>query len=130
MRYESCYEKYRSYFSKELVEAFAENGLTFQHILEYADDQCEDRSCHHHLFWTYEGNRKYGTHGSLPVNPSKQQDVPFVKQCHGCMCLLGLITDLPSPEDIANAFGINRQGVRWHLNNALKKVRSELQINP
>jgi len=131
MGYESCHEKYRSYFSPELKEAFIENGLSLPYILEFAEEQCDDRSCKYHLFYVREdGKRQYGKDGVLLVNLDKQQEVPFVKQCHGCMCLLGLITDLPSPEDIANAFGLNRRGVSWHLNNALKKARSELQINP
>ncbi len=131
MGYESCYEKYKSYFSLELKEAFIENELSLPYILEFTEEQCDDRSCKHHIFYTGEnGKHGYGNAGVLPIRVDKQKDISFVGQCHGCMCLLGLITDLPSPEDIANAFGLNRQGVRWHLNNALKKVRSELQINP
>ncbi len=131
MGYESCDEKYKSYFSPELKEIFIENGLSLPYILEFTEEQCDDRSCKHHIFYTGECNRNgYGDAGVLPIRVDKQQDVPFVKQCPGCMCLLGLITDLPGPEDIARAFGLHRWGVRCHLNNALEKVRKELQINP
>jgi len=131
MGYESCHEKYKSYFSPELKEIFIENSLTLPYILEFAEEQCDDTTCKHHIFYANEdGQRRYGENGTLSVNPDKQQDVPFVKQCHGCMCLLNLIEILPSPIDIANAFGLNRKGVGKHLNSALRKVRKKLQINP
>ena len=120
MGQESCAVTYSNLFSPELKEIFRENKLNIPYILEFleSDDvMCEDTECTHHVFhkcMDFEANN---------IGITTKVDVPWVKKCHRCMCLLGLVGELITLQDIADAMGVSKQAILKHESAALIKLK-------
>ena len=120
MGQESCAVTYSNLFSPELKEIFRENKLSIPYILEFleSDDvMCEDTECTHHVFhkcMDFEANN---------IGTPTKVDVPWVKECHRCMCLLGLVGELITLQDIADANGVTKQAILRHESAALDKLQ-------
>lgn len=109
---ESCAQRYSHLFSENLKELFKEHDVPIPYILELIDEFCPDQSCSHHLF-----SVKIGHHQSN--NP----EAPIAKKCHGCACLLGLLTESAPLEEIGNVYSIDRQTVHVTEQKAFKKMK-------
>jgi len=120
---ESCAVTYSALFSPELKEIFRENGLSIPYILEFleADDvMCEDTECSHHVFY---GMEFEANNIDIPV----KADVPWVKQCHRCMCLLSLVSEPITLQQVADAMGVTKQAILKHESAALGKLQKRFK---
>lgn len=118
MPYESCAEKYSHYFSPGLKKIFKEFGASIPFILEVLDEDCLDTECRHHVLFLRSLLRD-------PESASKKAvDQPWVKQCHGCLCLLHLTHDDDlTMGSIAKAIGVSRNMINLIEQSALKTMR-------
>jgi len=122
MGYESCASLYSSLFSPELKRIFRENNLMIPYILEFLESDdvvCEDNTCIHHVF------NECMEFGSTNTGDVVRVETDWVKQCHGCMCLMDLVDHNLSLQDIADAMGVSREAIRKHEFSASSKIRGK-----
>lgn len=119
MGYESCAEKYSSLFSPELKQIFTEHDLSIPYILEFLEDEplCDDTGCEHHVF------HSCMEFGSSNTGEVIRKDVEWVKKCHRCMCLLPLVDKDLTLQDIADAMGVTREGIRLQEAAGIRKLQ-------
>jgi len=115
MGYESCVNRYSHYFSSKLKEIFKYHDMPIPYILELLDEFCPDRSCRHHIFSSHLVLEKRGQ--------TFNQNAELAQKCHGCMCLLGILTDSATYQAIADTYGISKQAVVWTEKESFKKMR-------
>lgn len=123
MGQESCAVKYSNLFSPELKEIFKENNLSIPHILEFLESEdvmCDDTECSHHVFYgmDFEANN---------IDTPEKVDAPWVKQCHRCMCLLSLVDEPITLQQLAEAMGVTKQAILKHESAALVKLQKRFK---
>ena len=115
MQNESCARKYSHYFNDEVKKIFREYHVPIPYILEILEEFCEDTSCKHHFFSIRFGFESRGE--------KHNQNAPLAQSCHGCACLIGLLSDSASHEAIGAVYGVKKQTIEWTEKQAFKKFR-------
>jgi len=113
MGQESCAVTYSALFSPELKEIFRENNLSIPYILEFleSDDvMCEDTECSHHVFYGMDFMANN-------IDTPERVDVPWIKQCRRCMCLLSLVDEPITLQQLADAMGVTKETI-WKCESA------------
>ena len=122
---ESCAEKYSYLFSPTLLYVFRENKLTIPHILDFLEDDdivCDDLDCKHHVF---SGCMEFGSSNTGEVIRTETE---WVKQCHGCMCLLDLLPGSLTLQEIADAMGVSKEAIRKTESAALTRLYKRFKL--
>jgi hypothetical protein len=117
MGYESCRDTYSHYFSTELKAIFKLGNKSVPFILEVLEENCNDIDCKHHVFNVA---REFGSRNRGEIIT---EDTPWTLECHRCMCLLDLISDDLSFNDIAKSFGLSREAISYYDKMGLGKLR-------
>ncbi len=122
MRDETCVEKYGSLFSPELKEIFKEYNLSVPHILDFLEDDnivCDNKECKHHVF---HASMEFSSNN---IEETVRTETDWVKECHGCMCL---ISHPLTCQEIADAMGVTKQAVNKTEAAALAKLQQRFKL--
>lgn len=121
MEKDGCVQRYSHVFSPRLKQLFAYHHVPVPYILEVLDEFCQDESCKHHLFSVRFGFEKRGaTHNRY---------AKIAQQSHGCACLLGILTDSATHEEIGDVYGVGKQTIAWVEKQGFKKFKRRGKIN-
>ena len=130
MGYESCCQRYSHYFSPTLKEIFGEAELSIPYILEFIDEQCNDTECSHHIFHII---KEFRSIGGSEDQQRTGKDLPWVLQCHGCACLLGLVeldnSTLSYPA-MGAALGLDHRSLDRAGKSGIERIQDACNIEP